>query len=304
MPKIITAHTGQPHITSDDMGAFHQSIIGNGDYLLSENPKTFKATLIDSLTIQLSKAEIEIQGTHIRILDTDQVTLDNGQNGVNRIDVIAVAYSKSDTGIENAEIKVIKGEPGVDPVAPEVIQSDIRNGGLYHEMPLFYVTLNGMSVQSIVRICNTPGTLTSNNQLSIQNQEDITKIKDMISDIQNYTILFDGAYYMNANQTIQLSKKVSEQTTGIALVFYPYEKGSAGKYEIKTAVVHKFAISTAEGAGHMFEMGSVTFGKMARKYLYIYDDCIKGNDNNVASGTQNGVKYNNANYVLRFVIGF
>lgn len=46
------------------------------------------------------------------------------------------------------------------------------------------------------------------------------------------------------------------------------------------------------------------FGIMASKYLYIHDDKIGGNDVNGQSGTgASGITYNNAGFVLRYVIG-
>ena len=46
------------------------------------------------------------------------------------------------------------------------------------------------------------------------------------------------------------------------------------------------------------------FGIMASKYLYIHDDKIGGNDVNNQSGTgTSGITYNNAGFVLRYVIG-
>ena len=46
-----------------------------------------------------------------------------------------------------------------------------------------------------------------------------------------------------------------------------------------------------------------TFGVIASKYLYIHDDKITGSDSNNKSGTANGITYNNAGFVLRYVIG-
>lgn len=46
------------------------------------------------------------------------------------------------------------------------------------------------------------------------------------------------------------------------------------------------------------------FGLMASKYLYIHDDKIGGNDVNGEAGTAaSGITYNNAGFVLRYVIG-
>ena len=153
MPKIITAHTGTPHITADDVGALLKAVIGNNDYLLSDTPETFTATLLDNNTLQLSDAEVVLQGTHIRIQATDKVTIEQGQNGMKRIDFIVCRYSKDDNGIESAEVAVVKGTPSASPSAPAVVQGDIRNGETLHEMPLFRVDIEGFTVTTIKNVC-------------------------------------------------------------------------------------------------------------------------------------------------------
>ena len=50
-------------------------------------------------------------------------------------------------------------------------------------------------------------------------------------------------------------------------------------------------------------MMSQAFGDIASKYLYIYNDRIVGNDVNTTTGTRNGITYNNAKYVMRYVMG-
>ena len=66
MPKIITGYTSTPHVTSDDAAAFQQGIVGYDDYALaSENQLT--AVTVESSRLRLSKAEIVIQGVHVRL---------------------------------------------------------------------------------------------------------------------------------------------------------------------------------------------------------------------------------------------
>ena len=49
---------------------------------------------------------------------------------------------------------------------------------------------------------------------------------------------------------------------------------------------------------------SAIFGVMGAKYLYLHDTEITGNADNNKSGTAfSGITYNNAGYVLRYVIG-
>ena len=118
------------------------------------------------------------------------------------------------------------------------------------------------------------------------------------------TILWSGAYFMNGNQTINFSEPVSMQSSGIVLVFSRYSSSTAQNYHWNSFFVHKAWVKAHAGNGHQFLMttdGSLSV--IATKYLYIHNDKIGGNDNNEKSGTANGITYNNAGFVLRYVIG-
>ena len=45
------------------------------------------------------------------------------------------------------------------------------------------------------------------------------------------------------------------------------------------------------------------FESVCCKYLYIGDTSIGGNDNNIGTGTKNGITYANNTHMLRAVIG-
>jgi hypothetical protein len=118
-------------------------------------------------------------------------------------------------------------------------------------------------------------------------------------------ILLAGAYYMNEAQTQTFigGQKVSQQENGIVLIFSAYSDGKAQDYSFNTFFVPKYAISTFSGKGFNFVMSASKFGYVATKYIYITDTTVKGNADNTASGTANGITYNNSAFVLRYVIG-
>lgn len=118
-------------------------------------------------------------------------------------------------------------------------------------------------------------------------------------------VLWSGVYYMTAGQTATLSEKVSEQPNGIVLVFSRYVDGVAENYAFNSFFVPKILIDSHHGVGHTFTMNSsAIFGVMGAKYLYLHDTEIVGNADNNKSGTaSSGITYNNAGYVLRYVIG-
>ena len=118
-------------------------------------------------------------------------------------------------------------------------------------------------------------------------------------------VLWSGVYYMSAGQIATLSEKVNERPNEIVLVFFRYVDGVAENYAFNSFFVPKILIDTHHGTGHTFTMkSSVIFKVLEAKYLYVHDTEIVGNADNNKSGTaSSGITYNNAAFVLRYVIG-
>ena len=119
-------------------------------------------------------------------------------------------------------------------------------------------------------------------------------------------VLWQGAYYMNESQTINLSEKISKQKNGIVLVFSSYDPSThtAHDYDYFEAFVPKRVVELSPGKGHQFFYNHVTGSFAYGKYLYIYDSEIQGNADNVSVGTgKSGITYMNNRGVLRYVLG-
>lgn len=117
------------------------------------------------------------------------------------------------------------------------------------------------------------------------------------------SLLWSGALYMSASHEITLLEAVSKQPNGIVLVFSHYDGTSAQNYNFSSHFVHKSLVAKHPSGGSMFLMMNANFSSVGSKYLYISDTKISGNDNNASSGTNNGITYNNRNFVLRYVFG-
>ena len=133
---------------------------------------------------------------------------------------------------------------------------------------------------------------------------DIKYIENKINSGQK--ILWQGAYWMNASQTISLSEPISKQKNGIVLVFSSFNVDSheANDFDFLEAFVPKKVVELMPGKGHQFFYNHVAGSFFYGKYLYIYDSEIQGHANNVVSGTgQSGITYMNNLGVLRYVLG-
>ena len=119
------------------------------------------------------------------------------------------------------------------------------------------------------------------------------------------TILWSGSYFMQSGQSAPLSEPVSRQPNGIVLVFSRYSANTAQNYHFNSFFVHKALVAAQPGVGHQFMMSTDgSLSVVASKYIYINDDSLTGNANNIETGTAaSGITYTNNGFVLRYVIG-
>ena len=122
------------------------------------------------------------------------------------------------------------------------------------------------------------------------------------------TYTYDSiSWYMNETQTVYLEEKLSEQQNGIIIVWSYYDPPNAQNWSWNFTVIPKIFTTDNTSVGGMctFMVNNATFGSVAVKYLYIYDNRIKGNENNTKTGTgASAIKYANNKFVLRWVYGF
>jgi len=116
-------------------------------------------------------------------------------------------------------------------------------------------------------------------------------------------ILWTGGYYMTETHKIALSETVAEQPSGIVLVFSRFSDGAAQENNFQHFFVPKAFVAEKPGNGNVFVLAANRFGVVATKYLYINNTHITGHADNGISGTANGITFNNAAFVLRYVIG-
>lgn len=203
--KIVTGYVGEKHITSNDDQGLLQGIFGTGNYILPVGNR-LAATLVSSNELRISDGEGILQGVHFRVEPgtTDSVTIENGQQGRQRIDLICARYEKNvETGIESISWVNKKGTAAAsNPARPSYTAGDVLVGDTVAEFPIYEVRLNGITVDSVTLlgtivspqslIGNTSisgigdGTLTGalsalNSNLSVQDSERITPTSGTIN---------------------------------------------------------------------------------------------------------------------------
>ena len=112
-------------------------------------------------------------------------------------------------------------------------------------------------------------------------------------------------YYMVASHTVNLSQKVSEQKSGIVLIWQAYSSGAAQPWEINVQFIPKWFAKALSSRGVSFLLSDPNAARIGTKYVYVYDDHITGNDANGNGATKrdSGLTTTNNRWVLTKVIG-
>lgn len=147
--NFVTAFQDTPHVSAMDDGALNAGIFGEDAYILNIGEK-LRAELVSANQVRIFDGGFVMQGRFTRI-DTNtyvDLAIDNGTPGNKRNDLVCVRYEKdSDTGIESANLIVIKGtESASTPEDPEYNEGNIFDGDLIADFPLYRIKLDGITV--------------------------------------------------------------------------------------------------------------------------------------------------------------
>lgn len=153
---LVTGYAGTEHITSADQGAYNMATFAEGEFVFDRGNK-FAATVVSNNVVSIADGEAMMQGRFIKMIagTSEDVTIENGTQGMNRNDLICIRYEKNtSTGVETASFVVKKGtETSSTPTDPEYTTGDITDGqDLVNEMPMYRVVLNGLNIASIAEL--------------------------------------------------------------------------------------------------------------------------------------------------------
>lgn len=153
--ELITGFAGTPHIGSDDIGAFQAGLVGPGDYALTTGNQ-LKATMSNANTIAVQSGDAVLNGRHVHLTGTTTATVQSGTQGQKRNDLAVLRYTKNTTtGVETCSIVVLKGTPTTGtPADPAHNTGSILDGVATHDMPLYRIPLDGITVGTLVPLFN------------------------------------------------------------------------------------------------------------------------------------------------------
>ena len=153
--NIITGYRGEPHITAQEDRDINLGVVGNSltDVYVADVGQMLEAEIVSANEVRVRDGLLIMQGcaASIDYGAYDSLTISNGSQGMERIDVIAAQYEKDgDTNVETVSLVVVEGTPAAsDPEAPSLTGGDIQGGDTLVQMPLYYVYIDGVAIDSV-----------------------------------------------------------------------------------------------------------------------------------------------------------
>ena len=281
--QIVTGKTGTPHITSVQDRALNQGLAGQGVYILSTG-QNLEPEIYSANEIHIKDGALLAQGC-LAVVEHgsyDTITIANGTQGMKRKDVIAARYSyNAEKQTEAMEWVVLQGTPAAaKPVQPTVSNTgDLEAYDSTVDMPVFVVSLDGVSITSV----NT--------------------VAERLYPLGNGTkLLWQGNEMLGGSANVQLAEKVSEQAHGLMLMFGLADDSSVyGDYGTMCILKEQIEIGNHQ---FVFDLGTLVFGTNSRKRITINDANITGEYYNTTKGTAGGITYDNSKLRLIRVYGW
>ena len=154
--KALTANTApeeNAHLLAEDDAAIFQSMFGEDGVL--ETGQRMKATVISNNKVRVADGLVCIGGHIARTVygDYTDLTIENGESGKNRNDLIIGTFSTTGAGgIDTMQLTVKKGAAGTAATDPALTQGNLYTGSKLREVPLWRVKIEGLSITKVEQL--------------------------------------------------------------------------------------------------------------------------------------------------------
>ena len=242
------------------------------------------------------------------LLDSNGMAVRNGSSEIVRFGTAPIVitntdgdktYDGSGSVMQSDRNIVVSTQQTKDP-------DDIHSGGkaaleLYYDKTKDVIglslTVKGGSTYSDLYESMGTGMYVNNNHIQI-----VSNDVDCIFGKNNILWYCNNvAYWMTNAHKFTLNQPISEQLTGALFVWSAYDENDKAmrNWGWHMFFVPKQHVIWNDGFG-IFMTNAYTG---MRKYIYVHNTYIQGNDDNKATGSSNGIPLNTRGYVLRYVVG-
>lgn len=190
--ELVTGRAGSPHITAQQDRQLHQGIWGEEAYILNTG-NMLEPEVQSSNKILIKDGALMFQGAlfSVKVGTTDEITINNGNQGLLRKDTVAIRYHyDSAQNEESAEWIVFQGTAvSSNPIAPSGISGNIQDGDTYVDCPVYIVSLNGINITAVDKVPEIA--------------PDIPTLNAYLSDITGLISQNISTIYTSANGTVE-----------------------------------------------------------------------------------------------------
>ncbi len=205
---IITGYRGEPHVYSHHGRNTNIGIFGDGTHILDVNSK-MAATVISANEVQIADGMMVGEGCTAEVPrgTTESLTIENGAQGMKRIDLIVARYTKTaGTAVESMQLAVIKGTPAAsNPAVPSYNTGLIADGDSPVDFPLYKVNIDGISIASVDALVDT----ISIKALIESANNAISTLRDALASYEVYVNVFIGQIASSNNIAIKNNIEMS-----------------------------------------------------------------------------------------------
>ena len=196
--KILTGKTGTPHVTSQQFRQLVEGTVGQESYILTSG-ENLEPELSSNNLLKIRSGIMSHHGnlSTVEIGTYDEVTIQNGTQGMKRIDLVVNRYTKNDeTGIEENEWDDIMGTPDADsPVAPAYTEGNLQEGDLVDDCPVFEVHLDGINVTEVKKLLSVSPDIPTLNAYLSQLSSKLAVVKFTIANTSYVNMPAQNCYY-------------------------------------------------------------------------------------------------------------
>lgn len=148
--ELVTAHAGQNHVDSADIGELYAGAFGSGRYALDVGER-MSVGMTDANTLHIGTGGFIFDGRWVRVTGSgEDIKIANGGQGMFRKDLVAYVYSRdpSSGNIESGSWVVVQGEPAsteAAATAPAIDEGSILDGDLKASCAVAEVDIAGLT---------------------------------------------------------------------------------------------------------------------------------------------------------------
>lgn len=154
---IVYGYQGKDHVKASQLARLLSGTIGGGRYVL-DTQDGLEATMQTANKVRIGTGDLVMDGRYITNEAYQELTVESGQSGYNRNDIVGVQYTRAsgsdvDHSIETPTLKVLKGTQTTGSASdPAYTAGDIAAGDASAFMPLWRLPITGLNVGTPVQM--------------------------------------------------------------------------------------------------------------------------------------------------------